>query len=59
MKLNEEILKGFFALLLFTTLMWSLNINFGFIKVSWFEIFGVVCGVFMIASSFIGKNKDE
>jgi hypothetical protein len=54
---NKENLKGLLALTLFTTLIWSLNINFGFFKVSWLEIFGAVSIGVMVGSVFYTFDK--
>ena len=54
---NKENLKGLLALTLFTTLIWSLNINFGFFKASWLELFGGISIGVMLGSVFYTFDK--
>lgn len=56
MKINKDILKGTFALSIITTLLWSLNINFGFVESNWLEVFGVTTIVFMILATFFVRK---
>jgi len=54
--MNKEMLKGLIGLLILTTLIWSLNINFGIVKTSWLECFGAVSIGFMIGTIFYQKK---
>lgn len=57
--MNNDILKGLVALVLLTTLLWSLNLNFGWGSASWLEIFGGVSIGFMVGSAFMHKKNNE
>ena len=55
--MDKDLLKGLLVMVLFTTLFWSLNLNFLKIPTSWLEIFGVLCMIVMSASYLYSKNK--
>lgn len=54
--MNKEILKGLISLILLSTLMWSLNLNFTIIDASWLEMFGGVALGFMLGATFLLKK---
>ena len=53
---SKDILKGTIALSIITTLIWSLNLNFGIVSANWFEVFCAGTLIIMIlASIFVRK----
>ena len=56
--MNNDILKGLVSLVFLTTLLWSLNLNFGWGSVSWLEIFGGVSIGFMVGATFLHKKNN-
>lgn len=56
MKINKDILTGVIGLGIISTLLWSLNRNFGFVESTWLEVFGVTTIVFMILATFFVRK---
>jgi|TARA_B110000238_G_scaffold197900_1_gene241459 hypothetical protein len=55
--MNTDILKGLLSLLLLTTLLWSLNLNFNITETNWLEMFGVTSLAFIVGAVFFTKKQ--